>query len=237
MRSYSLLFIVSLGVACGAKAPPGALPHDMSAAAHEREAGAHEAIAAEHEARYEPGVPDPCDPRMATCWTAMRTGTEQHHAEAEEHARIAAAHRRASAALREAEARACALVPPGDRDTSPFQRVEDIVRVEPLRNRPAMGHGVPEDNAGAIVMFRAVPGLTLPRLQQMIDCHLARNAALGHVVPEMPDCPLVPRGASAKVRTSGDGFAVEIRGVDLASAQEILARARRLVQPQRTVMP
>lgn len=244
MRSVSISLSMLVATACGGTAPsPGARPHDMSAASHDREAAAHEAVAAEHEARYEPGVPDPCDPRTAMCWTAMRTSTEQHRAEAEAHARIAAEHRRASAALRDAEARACAGLPAADRDASPFTRVGDIVRVEPIveselgGDAARTGESVTSYLVGAVVTFRAVPGLTTPRLQHMADCHLARNAALGHRVPEMPDCLLVPRGASARVRSSGTAFAVEIRGADLASAREILTRAERLVRRDRTVMP
>lgn len=63
----------------------------------------------------------------------------------------------------------------------------------------------------------------------IVDCHLARNAALGHDVPEMPDCPLVPKGASARVQESAGGLRVEVRSDDLSAAADILARARRLV--------
>lgn len=82
--------------------------------------------------------------------------------------------------------------------------------------------------AGAVVTFRAVPGLTAEWLQRLVDCHLARNAARGHVVPEMPNCPLVPKGAAATVRSTGDGFAVSISSSDDATAREIRARAERL---------
>lgn len=155
----------------------------------------------------------------------MRTSSEQHAAEAEAHVRIAEEHRRASAALRAAEAQACRDVAVADRDTSPFERTEDIARVD----RIVEGTGDGSYLAGILVTFRPVPGLTDARLQRMIDCHLARNAALGHVVPNMPDCPLVPRGVVAHVRTNGDALAVEIRGSDLGSAREAVTRAERLV--------
>jgi hypothetical protein len=244
MRNVSLVITMVIAVGCASTGTsPGARPHDMSAAAHDREAAGHEAASVEHEARYEPGIADPCDPRMATCWNAMRTSTERHHGEAETHAHIAAEHRNASAALRQAEATACAGMPAVDRDASPFTHVDDIARVETLvEGEP--GSDATRTNksartyvAGAVVTFRDVPGLTAPRLQQMIDCHLARNAALGHVVPEMPDCPLVPRGASARVRSIGTAFAVEIRGADAASAREIVARAERLVRRDKAVRP
>ena len=66
------------------------------------------------------------------------------------------------------------------------------------------------------------------KLQHIVDCHVARSAALGHVVPEMLYCPLVPNGVTAKVTVASDGFAVAIRADDPASADEILRRARAL---------
>jgi hypothetical protein len=47
--------------------------------------------------------------------------------------------------------------------------------------------------------------------------------------PEMKDCPLGPRGVSARVTGTESGFAVSIRGEDVATAQEVLRRARALV--------
>jgi hypothetical protein len=65
-------------------------------------------------------------------------------------------------------------------------------------------------------------------LQREIDCHLARNAVLGHDLPEMPDCPLVPKGAEARVRAAENGFVVEVRSDDPAAVAGIVARAERL---------
>jgi len=65
-------------------------------------------------------------------------------------------------------------------------------------------------------------------LQRIVDCHLARNAAVGHDMPEMADCPLVPRGAKASVRSVGDGFAVDVSSEAAESAAEIWRRAQLL---------
>lgn len=86
-----------------------------------------------------------------------------------------------------------------------------------------------ERTYGAVVTFRPVPGLTVDTLQRVVDCHLARSAAAGHVMAEMPDCPLVPKGAKATVVETGEGLAVEIRSDDPDAAREIRARAERLV--------
>jgi hypothetical protein len=82
---------------------------------------------------------------------------------------------------------------------------------------------------GAVIVFRATPGMTAEWLQRVVDCHLARNAALGHDVPEMPDCPLVPKGVAATVKATDAGFAVAVRSEDSSTAAEVLRRARSLV--------
>lgn len=240
-------------LACAACAPAADL-HDRSTAQHEREAEDHARAADDHRGQFEP---QPANPRMGgrsrrrqwrrrncfaaegsrielrsdVCWTSARNPTAAHLAAAEEHARRASAHRAASAALREAEARACVGIAPGDRDMSPFEHPADIASVTPLTLREADSPAkLPwERTVGVVVTFRAVEGMTAEWLQRIIDCHLARNASLGHVVREMPNCPLVPRGVEARVSSTGEGFAVEIRSTDQSVAREVLARAQRLL--------
>jgi hypothetical protein len=90
--------------------------------------------------------------------------------------------------------------------------------------------GSPE---GASVTFRVVPGMTEKWLQGVVNCHLARNAALGYVASDMPDCPLVPKDAMATVSTVPGGFVVRVRSENPASAREILERAQRLLYARR----
>jgi hypothetical protein len=70
--------------------------------------------------------------------------------------------------------------------------------------------------------------MTTEWLQRVVDCHLARNASLGHVVLDMPDCPLVPKGVQARVKSTESLLAVEIRSDDNEISREILLRAMRL---------
>lgn len=232
-----MLSLVALGCAA---ATPGASPHDMSAAHHESQASDHDRRSAEHAAEYDPKARE-SDVRCGgsrqranaileagACWTSTRNPTAAHARQAAEHRRHAADHRAASANLRRAEAEACQGIAGDDRDMSPFAHVEDIASVEELRESA----GVRDPSTrlrGAIVTFRAVQGMTAEWLQRLIDCHVARNSALGHVVPEMADCPLVPKGVSARVTSTGSGFAVSIAGEDNTAAEEILARSRRLL--------
>lgn len=225
LRSIALVPII-VAIGCGGS---NIKAHDTGTVEHERAAREHEASAANLEAS--------CDQKRrgdssvaaagAPCWKAGDKRTIDAHRDA------AAQHRAASAALRAAEAQACIGISDEDRDMSPFEHVGDITSVELLSESvPISETDSLNAQVGAVVVFRAVPGMTAEWLQRVVDCHLARNAALGHVVPEMPSCPLVPRGVAARVRSSGNGFAVEIKANDAATAREILARAQRLGSPR-----
>ena len=244
LRSKWRTALLGLAVASCTSATPGARPHDMSTARHEQQEAAHVREAEQHAAQYDPDATSARERcrlpvRSAvlndvglgySCWTSLTNPTDTHRIQAEEHRRRAADHRAASAALREAEARACGGIALEERDMSPFEHTEDITRVEPLITPlgDAPTAPLPERTVGAVVTFRAVPGMTAEWLKRLVDCHLARNASLGHVVPEMPNCPLVPNGAQARVKSTGDGFAVEISSRNPATAREILSRAQRL---------
>jgi hypothetical protein len=236
------VILVTLSFCWSCTTTPGSRPHEMSAAQHKATAEREEEAAAGHAAQYDPkaGVTETrCRPGGRTtirnesdlCWTSVVNPTDGHRLAAEEHRRRAADHRLGSAALREAEARACVGIAPADRDMSPFEHTDDIESVTPLKlSAHEAPHKLPHEMlVGAVVVFRAVPGMTVEWLQRAIDCHMARNASLGHVVPEMPNCPLVPNGTTATVSSTGSGFAVAIQSSNPATAMEILARAQRLV--------
>jgi len=220
MYARHILIIAFFAVAGCASGPQS---RDMSVAEHDRAARAEDGAAA-CDQRGGSGLPG------APCWT----NPDQRSIDA--HRAAAARHRADSAALRNAEAQACVGISETDRGTSPFEHTADIVRVEPYSQDENVGDvGVPRTReAGATVVFRAVPGMTAEWLQRLVECHLARNAALGHLVPEMPDCPLVPRGVAAHARSVGNGFAVDIEAADPDTVREILARSQRLVAPPRT---
>jgi len=208
----------------------------MSASDHETAAGQEQQAADSHDQQYDPQASvtkKNCATRTkgvyaeGPCWTSETNPTEAHINDAKHHQELAAQHRAASEALRAAESRACAGVPDEDRDISPFAHREDIRSVSPLEEEDKLGKTAKRRVAGAEIVFRAVPGLTAEWLQRVVDCHLARNAAIGHdaASSEMAFCPLAPRGAQASVRSVGDGFAVAVRADDDATAKEILRRA------------
>jgi hypothetical protein len=198
----------------------------MSQAEHERAAMQHEQQATITGAN--------CGGRASSgyggCWTSVTNPTSQNQADAERHRKMAAAHRAAAQSLRDAEASSCGGISDMDRDISPFDHREDIVSVVPyVVPMPQAGKQQIPTTRGAVITFRAVPGMTTEWLQRIVDCHLARNASLGFDVPEMPYCPLAVKGARAKVASTGNGFAVTVDSDDPASAKEILGRAEGLV--------
>jgi hypothetical protein len=209
----------------------------MSVAEHEAIARREEATAQLYSAQYDPNhlvKTQRCRrggsarDLESACWTSVTNPTAENLEEANKHHAVAVEHLAASQALRAAEAKACIGVPDEDREMSPFHHREDIASVTPLMVGVPNADGEYSKIGGAVVTFRAVKGMTGQWLQRVVDCHIARNAALGHVVPEMSDCPLVPKDVTAYVRPTETGVAVEIRSDNPRSAVEVLTRAERL---------
>ena len=234
-RSTPILAFGALALGACASTP-GAKPTDMSTAQHEQAAASHEGQADPHQAAYDPSAKqgkEQCGGRAysdsGACWTSYTNPTAEHKADAEKHRKMAADHRAGAEALRNAEAQACAGLANSDRDTSPFDHREDITTVTPASMMlPVGGKSQTSQVVGAIIGFRAIPGMTAEWLQRAVDCHIARSNSLGNSMPEMAYCPLMPKGVSAKVTSVGNGFSVTVQSTDPAGAQEVLRRAQAL---------
>ena len=225
IRTSALLAFVALG--CGGTQGPQ--PHDMSVAQHEAAAEHAEGAAAEVAPEAE-GESASCDP-STVCWSARRNPTPQQVAEAAEYRKQAAAHRAAAQSLRDAETSACAGLSEADRDASPFAFPGDIAWVKENEKELRQQKVFLFRTTGARAFFRAAPGLTAEWLQRVVDCHLARAAAVGHDMPEMSYCPLVLRDVAARVSSAGNGFVIEVQttGLDPKIAEEIVRRMNALV--------
>ncbi len=214
----------------GCAADPGTQPHDMSQAQHEAMAQQEDKAATEHAEQHDPNATEAktqC-PGKGACWTSISNPTAQHADDAKKHHELAQKHRAAAAALSSAEASACAGISDDDRDISPFAHREDIASVSPLVEETKSGKSVTKKEVGSTIVFRAVPGMTAEWLQRVVDCHVARAAAVGHDMPEMSYCPLELKGVKAKVTSTGSGFAVNVSGDDAATVAEIQKRANAL---------
>ena len=165
---------------------------------------------------------------------ATHRSASEHDAVALDNATTAAAHDRATA-----KARACAELERLHEICWTEWRTQEEHHYQAERHRRlAEAHAEildPSDADGELsipvarVTFGPVPGLDEATLRRLAECHLARGAALGHEVPEMDYCPLVPRSASAKVATIGKQLAVTIT-VDESHFGEVLRRAELLVE-------
>jgi hypothetical protein len=224
MSRLNIVWVFAALAFAGCASTPGARPEENSAAGHEAAARQHEAEAAAVAETCKRGTP----PAGTVCWTSVTNPNPHVLKEVAIHEKMAADHRAASQALREAEARACAGVSERDRDESPFAHREDIEGVDTIAS-PVSGKGGGFRLSGASVRFRAVPGMTTEWLQRVVDCHMARNAAMGYAMPEMSYCPLMLKDATATVSSTGRGFAIAIRSDSVDTATEIKRRAEALL--------
>jgi len=163
---------------------------------------------------------------VEVCWTTGTDGSADFAARAAAHRKHGAGHRAASATLRALENRACVGISEDDRDISPFEHAGDIVSVDPLMESTSAN--APPRMAGAIVVFRPVAGLSVRRMQRLLDCHLARNGELGYPPAETLGCPLAMKGVEARAATAPLGVVVVIRAADDVTSKEILNRAQQL---------
>ena len=234
-RALGCGFLTTFSIWGCAGSVTGARPSDMSQQQHESESALHNHEAAEHSQSYNPKALtefDDCTQYLGSCWGS--NPTEEHKKQTDEHRRVAAAHHAAGQALGDAEKSACQGVSEPDRDISPFLHRESIAEVRPLTRTAApfdgaySGEHATEEAAGATIVLLPAAGLTAERLQRIVQCHIARNAALGNNLREMPLCPLVPKGVTATATSTGNGFAVNISSDDKGTAAEILRRARAL---------
>ena len=233
-------------VACGPKAmigpepnEPGTTPEAAGASEHRAAAEREEQRLIRHDGLYDPHAKQSirrCDvaspdhaPGEPICWLETINPTAVHREEVEFHRMRAAEHRKSARQLRAVEERACARLAPDDRDVSPFSHRADILGVTPLETTPPQ-RGRPRQIVGATVLFRPVPGLTVAGLQELVDCHLARNATIGYQTAsvQMSGCLLTQQGTRATVRAMESGFAVDVVADSSTAGQEIWRRAQLL---------
>ncbi len=214
---------------------PGTHPHDASSADHQAMAQQEDQAADAHggaakasgsDDRFTAKNTSQCG--RSGCWTSSVNPTEEYKQDAQRHRELAAKHRAASAALVAAEQQACEGLSEDDRDISPFYHREDISSVSVLEESVPAGKATVNKTTGAKIEFKATEGMTAEWLQRVVDCHIARASALGHSIPEMDYCPLVPKDVKATVSSTGRGFVVKVTSSDPATVKEIIRRAEAL---------
>lgn len=226
--------------------------HQAAAKSEEQAAAGHQTqydpSATEARRGPSPGASSGCiSYTISNCyvrWRSEENPTDEHRKQADLHRKVAEKHRAAAKALVDAEKRFCSGISEADRDLSPFYHRDDIATVQALKEvldasdvysrgteiraveiqqieKEVLGPGGLQ---GARVTFRAVPGMTPEWLQRVVDCHPARNAVIGDDAA-MSFCPLAVPHSTASVRSTGNGFAVDVTSDDQGSVKEIVRRA------------
>jgi len=115
-------------------------------------------------------------------------------------------------------------------------QAQGITSVTPLRDKPfvarptALKVAAAEKRAklqGARVVLRPSAGLTAEWLQLLANCDRAMGAEAAPSSAS-PACPFELAQSSTTVRSTGDGFALDVVSDDPRVASEILERARSL---------
>jgi hypothetical protein len=225
------LVLVTLALTACASTPTPQTT-EVAAAQHDQLAASNDKAAAAQGAKFDPAARQTkqrCTGHSAhdeadveVCWTSEVNPTADHLKKAQRLHALAEEQRATSEKLRQAEVTACSGVSEIDRTMSPFSHPEDVASVTPLKTAASK----PE---GALITFRAVDGMTSPRMEKLVNCQLARNACLENSAQEMAYCPLVLKNVKATVSPAGDGlFAISVRSEDPNIAQEILKRSQAL---------
>ncbi len=102
---------------------------------------------------------------------------------------------------------------------SPFNTRENIRSVAPYKVTRTNLRQSSTRLEGAVVTVAARPGVTREWLQRQVS---------DPAVAAQPGCPLAVNGASARVTSTGDGFAITVSSTDRDGAREILRRAEAL---------
>lgn len=191
---------------CTPTTPPGAHPHDMSAAEHREQARAEDSKAAGHEGQYDPKGDEehltgsPQDSFTYELTTYNPTG--KHLDQGAAHRDHASAHRQAARELERFEQSECAKFPPKTRAASPL-----------------IGQVASATNIEEGVRLTVAKGVNRDAMLAHMRCHAAYAATLGF--KGMDTSPLFIQGVS--IEAAGDD-AITLMAQDPTSIAELQKR-------------
>jgi hypothetical protein len=233
----TLPFLVLLLPACASSsrqpAPLGVEGNLTEASRHDAEAARHDRMAHDVgvEGQSQPVCGDTAIADQTTsggervglhtpCWTSFGSTAEQHREQAARQRDDARVHRAKARKLVEAERRACATMPTGELNHTPFSHRDDIATVVAELDGDKV--------RGARIELRPVAGLTADWLRTAIGCHQARAAALGYDPTYMGYDPTLLAGVDTEVLDSDGHLVVVVRASDEATALAVYGRAEEL---------
>jgi len=221
-----LLGLAGCALCATACAPTlGAAQHDAAAVRAEGKARQHETHYLPGQREYFEDCPMASPLHAIPCWSRERNPGDAELRLADQDRQAAAAHRKASLALRAAEARACSGLADKDRDRSPLSRADEVARV--LLVRDPWTETQPPREVAALIFFQPLRDANATWLQQVVDCHLARNAALGPGAAPAGD-PLGVEGVQVHAGGPPEALYLFLDARTPAGMSEVATRSRRL---------
>jgi hypothetical protein len=123
-------------------------------------------------------------------------------------------------------ARTCAGIGGGSQEVAMSTLRPDIDRVEPLYDSPCCK--APKVRAvGATIHVRGTPNVSAEWIGRLLECDADRFASGASCTGNT--CVLAVPGTRASVSTVADGYAIELRAGNTDAAQQIMERARLLL--------
>jgi hypothetical protein len=123
---------------------------------------------------------------------------------------------------------ACHEVPEAESHLAVLLSADDVLRVDAIGPRTHVDDPNVPPGEGARIVVAAQPFVTSAWLQKVVDCHVARRAALGQAAGASRS-PLDVAGAKIIVSAEPGTLAINIASTDRQAAREVLSRSLALV--------
>ncbi|MGC9986588.1 MAG: hypothetical protein ABSF35_23590 [Polyangia bacterium] len=124
---------------------------------------------------------------------------------------------------------ACVGVPAKEREMGLLAYRDGIVNVAPLQEDTFAGKIKAIRTEGAIIALRAMPGISVPWLERVNQCHVALVGSGRLPASEAAIDPLAIPGTQLSATEVYAGYVLSIKGIDHSIAQEILRRSTALL--------
>jgi hypothetical protein len=124
---------------------------------------------------------------------------------------------------------ACAGVPARERELGLLAYRDAITTVAPLNEVSFVGKAKVSNTKGAIIGLRAAPGISVPWLERVNNCHVALVGSGRLAGNDAASDPFVIPGTTLSAAEVYAGYALSVRGSNNDSAQEISRRSSALL--------
>jgi hypothetical protein len=119
----------------------------------------------------------------------------------------------------------CTGVPARERELGLLAFRDNIVSVTPLNEFHYAGKAKYLRTEGAVIKLRATPGISVPWLERVNECHIAMMGSGRLVGSEAAMDPFILKGTSVAATEVYAGYVLSVKGASVEVAREILHRS------------